>query len=352
MVKRQLKYAGCLATVLVTGLATAPPSQAGDQYEVHPGESIQKAVDAAQPGDTIDIAPGTYRESVRIDKSGLTLRGAGERTVIRPPGSRTANSCGKEGNGICVLGTAGHRLRDVGIHALTVSGFHKNGIWASETDRLRVRGVTARDNGQWGIAEQKSTRGSFLGNTASGNGDAGIFLANTVEGEGGALNTHGAHIDHNTVTGNRIGITIRRARHLSVDENEVTGNCSGVFIVGDESLPRAGALTVNRNDVSENNKSCPATKRLPALQGSGIVLTGAEDTRVEKNLVRDNVGSSPLSGGIVLFHSFVKVLNERHVLQGNVALGNEPADLANRDTSKTNRFEANICKTSQPAGLC
>ncbi|MFG2225065.1 nitrous oxide reductase family maturation protein NosD [Streptomyces sp. NPDC048644] len=352
MVKRQLKYAGCLATVLVTGLVTAPPSQAGDHYTVHPGESIQKAVDAAEPGDTVDIAPGVYRESVRIDKPGLTLRGAGEWTVIRPAETRAADSCGQQGNGICVLGTAGHRLRDVGIHSLTVSGFRKNGIWASETDRLRVRGVTSRDNGQWGIAQQKSIRGTFLDNSASGNGDAGIFLANTVEEEGGALNTRGARIDRNTVTGNRIGITVRRARHLSVDDNEVTGNCSGVFVVGDESRPRAGALTVNRNNVSENNKSCPATKRLPALQGSGIVLTGAEDARVEKNLVRGNVGNSPLSGGIVLFHSFVKVLNERHVLEGNVALDNKPADLANRDTGKTNRFEANICRTSQPAGMC
>jgi len=35
--------------------------------------SIQAAVDAAAPGDTIEVCPGTYREQVTIDKDNLTL---------------------------------------------------------------------------------------------------------------------------------------------------------------------------------------------------------------------------------------------------------------------------------------
>jgi TusA-related sulfurtransferase len=30
-----------------------------------PGQSIQKAIDAANPGDIIEILPGTYNESIR-----------------------------------------------------------------------------------------------------------------------------------------------------------------------------------------------------------------------------------------------------------------------------------------------
>lgn len=41
-------------------------------------------MDAARPGDTVQLLPGTYRGSVRVTTSGLTLRGAGPNTVITP----------------------------------------------------------------------------------------------------------------------------------------------------------------------------------------------------------------------------------------------------------------------------
>jgi len=47
--------------------------------------TIQDAVDAAQPGTTILICPGTYAEQVVITKNDLTVRGAGQgSTIIRP----------------------------------------------------------------------------------------------------------------------------------------------------------------------------------------------------------------------------------------------------------------------------
>ena len=39
-----------------------------------PGQSIQEAIDAASPGDIIQISPGVYNESINITKS-LILRG-------------------------------------------------------------------------------------------------------------------------------------------------------------------------------------------------------------------------------------------------------------------------------------
>lgn len=47
--------------------------------------SIQQAVDAAMPGDTIFICPGVYDEQVVVTTSDLTIQGSGmEITIIRP----------------------------------------------------------------------------------------------------------------------------------------------------------------------------------------------------------------------------------------------------------------------------
>lgn len=321
---------------------------------VRSGQSIQAAVDAARPGDTIDIRPGTYHESVLIKKADLTLRGAQAGTVLMPSatGTKAANACAKAGNGICVQGTSKHPVDGVRIRSLTVSGFKKNGVWASWTDGLSVRQVTARSNGIWGIAQERSTRADIRDNTARSNGDAGIFVANTVDEEGGATDTRGTKVRGNTLTDNRIGLTVRRVRNLSVHDNTFTGNCSGVFVVGDEGKPQAGAMSIHDNRVTKNNKYCAKTERLPAIQGSGIILTGTVDTDVRKNTVENNVGATPLSGGIVLFKSFVGAHNTGNTISDNRAMGNRPADLANQETAQRNSFARNVCATSAPTGMC
>ncbi|WP_030204400.1 nitrous oxide reductase family maturation protein NosD [Streptomyces sp. NRRL S-87] len=368
MKSRHILSLACTAAACGSLLGAAPPSTGPLVHVVRPGESIQRAVDTARPGDTVLLVGGTYRESVRVTTSGLTLRGLGPRTVLEPavppaavpPASppaataaaRAADSCALAGNGICVEGADGRPVSRTTITGLVLSGFAKNGLWASGTDRLTVRGVTARNNGQWGIAQEHSTRGVFVGNVATGNGDAGLFLANTVKTEGGATDTGGALVARNRLQGNRIGVTVRRLRNLTVERNDITGNCAGVFVVGDETPPRAGDLTVRANRVVANNKYCPKTARLPFLQGVGVVLTGAEDTQVTGNLITDNVGTSPLSGGVVLLKSFVGVTNERNRITGNTLRSNAPADLVDTDAGRDNVFRDNACAASRPAGLC
>ncbi|MFI8513522.1 nitrous oxide reductase family maturation protein NosD [Streptomyces sp. NPDC085460] len=354
MTKQQIAYLACTVTLVVAGMgAAAPTADHRTVHRVKPGESIQKAVDAAKPGDTVVLSPGTYRESVRITTSNVTLRGSNVLPTVLVPGKAAAgDTCAAAGHGICVTGTADSPVEGVAVRSLTLRGFTKNGLWASRTDRLRIQRVTAEENGNWGIALERSVRSVLTHNRARNNADAGLFVSNTTDTESGAVDAEGTVIRRNHVSGNRIGLTVRRLRNLTVENNEATGNCAAVFVVGDESTPRAGAMTLRRNHVHANNKHCPKTPRLPFLQGSGIVLTGAEETLVAENRIVDNVGTSPLSGGIVLFKSFVGALNERNEIRDNVVLGNGSADLANRDTGKGNTFRGNTCEVSEPAGMC
>ncbi|MDX3094738.1 right-handed parallel beta-helix repeat-containing protein [Streptomyces sp. ME19-03-3] len=359
--RRAVVAAAATATIMGGAVACGGESQptasqsadAQKKISVRAGESIQAAVDRAQPGQVIDIAAGTYHESVQISTPRLTLRGAGTGTVISPgkKGS-TENACAKAGEGICVTGTAQKKASDVTLESLTVTGFKKAGIHASQADGLQVVRVTARDNKLQGILVEKSVRTVFRDNTAHNNAESGIFLANSMDTEGGALDTQGAVIEGNTLTENRIGVGLRRVRGVTVENNQINGNCGGVFVVGDEGVPRGGALTVTHNTVTGNNKYCAPNARLPFIQGTGILLTGVEKTVVTSNDVRDNSGKSPMSGGIVLFGSVVGTSNSDNTVRDNVARGNKPADLANRDLKgKGNTFVNNTLETTEPKQL-
>ena len=335
-------------------LGAAPAVHAPSLHVVQPGESIQREVDRAKPGDTVFLPPGTYRGSVLVTIPNLTIRGVGGGSVIVPAARGTAprNVCARAGHGICVLGRAGRPVSGVHIDSLTVAGFPKNGISASETDRMSVSAVLVERNGEEGISQEKSTRAVLVANRAWANGQAGIFLANIAYGKGGAIDTGGAVISGNLLVGNRMGAVLRRVRDLALENNVIEGNCGGVFVVGDQGRPRAGALTVRHNIVSANNRYCAPADHLPAIQGSGIVLTGVEDTLVTHNVANGNIGSKPMSGGIVLFRSFVGGPSAGNTISDNRAVGNAPADLADRDRGPGNVFIGNDCRVSQPIGLC
>jgi pectin methylesterase-like acyl-CoA thioesterase len=67
---------------VASGNIKAVAGPAGDAViVVKDGESIQEAVKRAAPGTTIQILPGTYHETVYIDKDGIRLIG-----VIEEPG--------------------------------------------------------------------------------------------------------------------------------------------------------------------------------------------------------------------------------------------------------------------------
>ena len=120
-------------TVLVASgvaLATAIGSAGAQSSVVGPGESIQAAVNAADPGDTI-VVRGVHREDVLIRKNGIKLRG--DDAVIEAPARAKADSpCSKAFDpvAICVQGDVnktgeltGPRVSDVSVSGFTIRGF-------------------------------------------------------------------------------------------------------------------------------------------------------------------------------------------------------------------------------------
>ena len=74
-----------LAGVVVAGLTFGSPASApAATHVVHPGESIQAAVDTASPGDTVVVKPGTHTETRDHPHQRAHPQGPGQRHTRTP----------------------------------------------------------------------------------------------------------------------------------------------------------------------------------------------------------------------------------------------------------------------------
>src|SRR5215210_45793 len=164
-----------LTLLVASGVALAAGvGSAGAQSSVvGPGESIQKAVNAADPGDTI-VVRGVHREDVVIRKNGIKLRG--DDAVIEAPTRAKADSpCSKTfgTEAICVLGDVnikngkltGPRVSDVSVSGFTIRGFKIKGKGGSDAFVIDVIGAR---------------NATVVGNRAIGNVASGIVAFRNV----------------------------------------------------------------------------------------------------------------------------------------------------------------------------
>lgn len=159
------------ALVLSFSLMTAMPAVAAT-INVHPGDSIQDAIDDPDLYDTILVYHGTYPEEVEITRS-LTLKGIGYPTIEAPFGENV-NAIWIGASDVTVTGfrlKAGDDIVDINPYNLpegeriekvviernyvtpTQDPFDPNapGIFACRVDGLKVLHNTIRNTGGMGI---------------------------------------------------------------------------------------------------------------------------------------------------------------------------------------------------------
>jgi Right handed beta helix region len=327
---------------------------AASRIVVRPGESIQAAVDAAAPGTTIVVRPGTYREQVRVTTDAITVRGT--RAVIVPPATTIDGTCQEAGaTGICVLGDVDATgnvidpVRDVSISGLTVSGFTGTGLYAYGVDGITVSKNSFVDNGGYGTFARRSSRITITDNQAVGNVSAGIYVGINPDAQLLVTGNRSIH--------NREGLLLLDTVGGTITDNEFSGNCVGMLLASSGAPGRAASsnLDVLGNTVNDNTDACgPIGETIPPLSGAGIVLAGTDDVLVFANTVRGNVASGPTgvrSGISVLGVAIFGPPGTGNRIIANRATDNAPLDLevaAGGDVVVV----ANRCGTADVPGAC
>jgi parallel beta-helix repeat protein len=269
----------------LAGLPTLPPVQTAPTVEVHPGDSIQAAIDAAAPGTVIVLDPGTYAQAVTVSTPDLFLVGRSG------PGAVKLTNPGGANNGVTVNpGGGGFGLVGVGVE-----GFAKNGVLLKGVQRFALLDVNAGHDGAYGLFPVGSSGGLIAGCTATGNDDTGIYVGQSV----------GVAVLGDTVHGNVNGIEIENTVGALVAANAAFDNTVGVLV---DLLPglgfpfAAGILVADNLALANNHANFGAPGDIASAEpsGVGIFILGADATAVSHNLVLGNgtlgigVGSSAL----------------------------------------------------------
>ncbi|MEO3430805.1 hypothetical protein AAFN88_18265 [Pelagibius sp. CAU 1746] len=148
------------------------------------GSSIQDAVDAAAPGDTILVGPGTFNENVTIDKA-VTLLSAEGRGSTTIQGSETAGSLGTvmvTGNTDGVeIGADGHGFTLIGYDTANPAVEHAALYFRGPHANAKILGNDIRAEGEAGMLTEYGHAISgfeIAGNIFSGQTFVGSEVAN------------------------------------------------------------------------------------------------------------------------------------------------------------------------------
>ncbi len=254
---------------------------------VHKGESIQAAVTKARKNAIIFIEPGVYKEAIVVSKPGIKLIGefslTGEEVVIKNPGD----------------GEDGIRVTDEGdgfaLVNVTIRGFEDNGIILIGVDNFILSAVKAINDGEYGIFPVHCTNGLVEFCIATGCSDTGIYVGQSSD----------VKISFNTAYANVNGLEIENSSNVNVTRNQSYDNVCGILIdlLPGKDVKTSNNIYVANNRVYNNNHvnfgdTDEIESSIPT--GIGILVLGADQVLIEKNVVNGNSFS-----GIIVFSTLV-----------------------------------------------
>lgn len=296
-----------LSASLLAGVSFLASGAAyGGVIEVGPGQSIQDAVNRANPGDTVRVAPGEYN-AFEVKKDNITIESAspGAAHIVATGGNQPAiGSYGqsnvkirgfrltsRNGDGVKIGGSPGRNVRGVVFENNTVEYAKLDGLKFFQADNIAVSNNTIKQAGGGGNA----------GSAGNKNGDGGIdwvqisnsTMANNrvnTKGWACAMVKNGSH--SNAITGNDFS-------GCEVNGLDMAAGSSGRAAAANKS-GRVAFNNVIQGNVLSGGRGCAAkfdeTSVNNKLDGSNRIVGRVCDQNGGNNASANpsvNVGSIP-----------------------------------------------------------
>jgi len=290
-------------TIYVEVRSFSDPNQDGSAS--HPFGSIQKGVDAAGSGDTVQVAQGVYYESVEITKSNFSLLGQKGSTII-------------DGNGTGLVGVrifhgAPDYTENVGISGFTVRNFVK-GITLSRSIGLHLRD-NAMVNNTYDFGDY-TLQAHDIDTSNTVDGKPIYFWANQqgrqVPVDAGFVDlVHCVNItvNHLNLTNNIQGLVLKDTNNSLVENTCITHNWDGLYLESQSSNN-----TIVNNNISDNN----------AKYGVGIYVSTSSGNIIRNNSILDNAYGLFLDSTV--YDIVIGQKSSGNTVTGNVVSGNTVAN--------------------------
>ena len=274
MLKRIGVWMSAMAMLSVFG---AQAQNAPKTWTVSPGQSIQEAIDKAASGDTVQVLPGEYVQSVTITKDGITLKGLeyeGERTTLKAK----LNEEDEPLEGGVVIGG-----NNVVVEGLVLNGFGKSGVAADNAAGTVLRDLIIEDTGFTGVQFDDIREGTIERVVAGRIGGVAIAIEDSsacriLQSEGFAA---------------RFGLYLGNSQQVTIDNSAFHHNGIGLVLSGSTDDPdkRLAYVKVLRTRVMGNNAAIAGPPDLyfaGAPSGIGILIAGATETEFAQAQISGN----------------------------------------------------------------
>jgi uncharacterized protein YgiB involved in biofilm formation len=311
-------------------------------------KTIQSAVNAAKPGDTVKVTRGTYKESVKV--SGSAKRFIKIIGDVDDPQNVVLEGSNKLSNGVQISSANGVTLRGLKARRYKANGFFAVNVSGYVMDRL-----IAELPGTYGLYAFNSTGGSMTNSLSYKAADGSYYVGQTPE-QSKPVRT----IIRNVVGwGSVLGYSGTNSRYVTITNSKFFNNAVGLApnTLDSEKFPPNEDNVFTNNDVFWNNfdvyRGKPPFKSnrgddFVYPPGTGFFLLSGRNNLINQNRIYGNqlVGLGIAQNPFLKaeFAGAVDLKNNR--FEGNV-FGKSGSDLNARDlvysTNGTgNCFQGNV----------